>query len=138
MPQTDRPLSRGRGPDPAPRARDSSHRSQSQEGTNPRRPGTTRVNQRSLSLELRGRGELVSSNLLPIQADSDALPVAVLTYDLDGTVTSANQAAATLLGSNSLASRREASSPTSPRRTASSAGSRRTPCRARTQPAMSS
>ncbi|TMD79672.1 MAG: GAF domain-containing protein [Chloroflexi bacterium] len=40
---------------------------------------------------------------MPIQADSDALPVAVLTYDLDGTVTSANQAAATLLGSNSLA-----------------------------------
>jgi GAF domain-containing protein len=37
-----------------------------------------------------------------IQADVDALPVAVLTYDLDGTVTSANQAAAALLASDSL------------------------------------
>src|SRR6266852_4434026 len=37
-----------------------------------------------------------------IQADADVLPVAVLTYDLDGTVTSANQAAAALLGSDSL------------------------------------
>src|SRR5258706_11501512 len=37
-----------------------------------------------------------------IQADVDVLPMAVLTYDLDGTVTSANQAAATLLGSESL------------------------------------
>ena len=37
-----------------------------------------------------------------IQADVDGLPMAVLTYDLDGTVTSANQAAATLLGSDSL------------------------------------
>jgi len=40
---------------------------------------------------------------MPIQADANALPVAVLTYDLDGTVTSANQAAAALLGSDSLA-----------------------------------
>jgi GAF domain-containing protein len=39
---------------------------------------------------------------MPIQADADALPVAVLTYELDGTVTSANQAAAALLGSDSL------------------------------------
>ena len=38
-----------------------------------------------------------------IQTDADVLPVAVLTYDLDGTVTSANQAAAALLGSESLA-----------------------------------
>src|SRR5258706_9693009 len=37
-----------------------------------------------------------------IQADVDVLPMAVLTYDLDGTVTSANQAAAALLGSDSL------------------------------------
>jgi GAF domain-containing protein len=40
---------------------------------------------------------------MPFQADADALSVAVLTYDLDGTVTSANQAAAALLGSDSLA-----------------------------------
>jgi len=40
---------------------------------------------------------------MPIQGDADVLPVAVLTYDLDGTVTSANQAAAALLGSDSLA-----------------------------------
>src|SRR5439155_18401790 len=91
-----------RGQDLAPRPGDSSHRGQSQEGTNPRRPGPARVNRRPLSLELRGRGELVSSNLMPIQADSDALPVAVLTYDLDGTVTSANRAAAALLESDSL------------------------------------
>jgi len=45
----------------------------------------------------------VSSNLTPIPADPDALPVAVLTYDLNGTVTGANQAAAVLLGSDSLA-----------------------------------
>src|SRR6266705_3133023 len=37
-----------------------------------------------------------------LQADVDVLPMAVLTYDLDGTVTSANQAAATLLGPDSL------------------------------------
>ena len=39
---------------------------------------------------------------MPNQADADSLPVAVLSYDLDGTVTSANQAAAALLGSDSL------------------------------------
>ncbi|HEV2218161.1 MAG TPA: GAF domain-containing protein [Candidatus Dormibacteraeota bacterium] len=40
---------------------------------------------------------------MPVQPDANALPLAVLTYDLDGTVTSANPAAAALLGNDDIA-----------------------------------